>query len=156
VCAISKPSIAGKTTIMRIVITVLIIAFFYALVGSLWSTMTLHWTTDTFIYSLIMSFFFILLPLVIAVCVFHLILAICKSTNKKCTVAAQILILFILFNLTVLLVHLPDFFRHQTEPHYTRYYSFSEYFIKNIFEGVVIATIISIFIPLFDNFIKKK
>ncbi|OSZ81383.1 hypothetical protein CAP36_09160 [Chitinophagaceae bacterium IBVUCB2] len=141
---------------MRIVIPVLILAFFYALVGSLLSTMTLNWPTDTFIYSIIMSFFFILLPLFIAVCVFHLILSICKWMNKRCTVKAQIVTLFILFNLTVLLVQLPDFFRHQAEPHYTRYNSFSEYFIKNIYEGVITATIFSIVIPLLDNFIRKR
>ncbi len=76
--------------------------------------------------------------------------------NKRCTVKAQIVTLFILFNLTVLLVQLPDFFRHQAEPHYTRYNSFSEYFIKNIYEGVITATIFSIVIPLLDNFIRKR
>jgi hypothetical protein len=141
---------------MRIVITILLVAFSYSLVGSLWGIVASHWTTDMFTYSLIISFFFILFPLSISVCVLQLILAIYKWKNEQCTVTAQIVTLFIILNLSVLLVHLPDFFRHQTKPHYSRYNSFGVYFISNIFEGVIIATIFSLVIPLLDNFLKKR
>ncbi len=60
------------------------------------------------------------------------------------------------FNLTLFLINLPDFFRHQNSAGYLRYKSFTEYFMTNILEGFIIATIFAIAIPLLDKFFKDK
>jgi ABC-type uncharacterized transport system permease subunit len=141
---------------MRLVLTALLLALLYSLLGSLWSAITLKWKVDAFIYSLVMSFFFILIPLFIAVSVFHLFLSICKWTNRHCGAITQITALFVTFNLTVLLFYLPDFIRHQTAPGYTRYNSFGDYIIDKVLEGAISATIFSIAIPIFYRFLRNK
>lgn len=141
---------------LRIIVMILIPAFLYSLLGSLWKMGVSSWTTDMFIYSLIMSFFFIIVPLSIAVFVFYLIFAVFKWRANRWSVTTQIVTLLIIFNLTVLLFNLPDFVRHQTSPNYNQYHSFREYFIRNLLEGIITATLFSIVIPLLNNFLIKN
>ena len=68
----------------------------------------------------------------------------------------QILILFVIYNITILLFNLPEFIRHQNEPTYKHYNSVGEYFMDNMLEGVITATAFSIIIPFLDKFLKKR
>lgn len=139
---------------MRITLTTLTIAFLYALIGTMISIN--NWTFGDFLYSFIMTFGFIIIPLLICVCVFHLVINIYKRTKRQPTLIIQIFTVWFIYNLSLLLVSLPDFYRHQNNPGYVRYKSFVEYFKTNLFEGFIIATIFSITIPLLDKFLKNK
>ena len=139
---------------MRITFTTLTIGLLYALIVGIPSS--IHWTFGDIIYSCIMSFGFILIPLFISVCVFHLLLNIYKWTKKQPSITVQILTLCFILNLSLFLIALPDFVRHQNEPTYIHYKSFSKYFKTNMLEAVITKTSFSIVIPLLDNFIKKK
>ena len=139
---------------MRIILTTLTISFLYALIGTMISIN--NWAFGDFLYSFIMTFGFIIIPLLICVCVFHLVIIIYKWTKRQPTLIIQILTVWVIYNLSLLLLNLPDFFRHQNNPDYVRYQSFVEYFKRNLFEGIIIATIFSIVIPLLDKFLKNK
>jgi hypothetical protein len=139
---------------MRITLTTLTIAFLFALIGTIISPT--YWTFGDFIVSFIMTFGFIIIPLFICVCVFHLVLNIYKRTERQPSLIIQILILWLIYNLFLCLVGLPDFLRHENTPGYVPYKSFAEYFMTNILEGFIIATIFSVSIPVLDKFFKNK
>ena len=139
---------------MRIILTTLTIAFLFALIGAIISLT--HWTFGDFIYSFIMQFGFIIIPLFVCVCVFHFILSISKWTKRQPALIIQILALWFIYNLFLFLVNLPDFLRHQNNSDYVHYKSFAEYFATNVLEGFIIATIFSIAIPLFDKLLKNR
>ncbi len=135
---------------MRITLTTLIIAFLFALVATIISPTP--WTFG----DLIMTFGFIIIPLFICVCVFHFVLNIYKWTKQLPSLIIQILILWLIYNLFLLSINIPDFLRHQNNQGYARYKSYAEYFATNIFESIIIATIFSITIPLLDKLLKNK
>lgn len=139
---------------MRITLTTLTIAFLFALIGTIISIT--YWSPGNFLDSFILAFGFIVIPLFICVCVFHFVLNIYKWTKKQPALIIQILTLWFIYNLFLLLLSLPDFFRHQNSAGYVRYKSFVEYLMTNTFEGFIIATIFSITIPLLDRFLKNK
>jgi hypothetical protein len=139
---------------MRIVLITLTIALFYALTTTVISIT--HRTFGDIIYSFVMTFGFILIPLFICVCIFHLFLNIYKWTKRQPTLIIQILTLWLVYNLSLFFVNLPDFIRHQNNQGYLHYKSFAEYFMTEMLEGFIIATIFSIAIPLLDNFFKDK
>ena len=139
---------------MRITLTTLTIGLLYALVAVAIST--INWEIGEVIYSFIMTFGFVLLPLIISVLVFHFLLKIYLWTRQRPALIFQILTFSFILNIFLFLIHLSDFFRHQTDPTYKHYKSFAEYFITNMLEGVITATSFSILIPLVDNFFKKK
>jgi hypothetical protein len=56
----------------------------------------------------------------------------------------------------LLLVSLPDFYRHQNSPGYVPYRSFGEYVETGILESFIIATIFAIAIPVVDIILKAK
>lgn len=64
--------------------------------------------------------------------------------------------MWLVYNLALLLISLPDFIRHQNNREYLHYKSFTEYFMTNMLDGFIIATIFAIAIPLLDNFFKRK
>lgn len=137
---------------MRITLTTLTIAFAYALWGTIVSLT--HWTFGDFLFSLIMSFSFIIIPLFMCVCVFHFVLWIYRQAKRQPVLMNQILILCCIYNLFLFLLNLPDLLRHQNDPAYVPYKSFSEYFSMNMLEDMVTATIFAITIPAVDRFIK--
>jgi hypothetical protein len=139
---------------MRIVLTTLTISFFYALMVTAISITS--WTFADIIYSFLMTFGFIIIPLFICVCVFHFLLYVYKRTKRQPRIIIQILTLCLVFNLTLFLINLPDFFRHQNNLGYLRYKSFVEYFMTNMLEAFIIATIFAVVIPLLDKFFKNK
>ncbi|RNI31828.1 hypothetical protein EFY79_21030 [Hanamia caeni] len=103
-----------------------------------------------------MTFSFIVIPLFIGVCVFHFLLNIYRLTKSQPAMLIQMLTLWLVYNLTLILINLPDFVRHQNNAGYLRYKSFVEYFTTNILEGFITATIFAIAIPLLDKFFKGK
>ena len=135
---------------MRIVLTTLTIAFLYALTSTVISVT--HWTFGDIIYLFVTTLGFIIIPLLICVLVFHFLLYVYKRTKRHPRIIIQILTLCLVFNLTLLLINLPDFFRHQNNSGYLHYKSFVEYFITNMLEAFIIATIFAIVIPLLDKF----
>jgi cytochrome c biogenesis protein CcdA len=139
---------------MRIVLTTLTISFFYALTATVISIT--KWTFGDITYSFVMTFGFIIVPLFMCVCVFHFLLHVYRRTKRQPTLIIQILTLCFLYNLTLLLINLPDFFRHQNNAGYIRYKSFAKYFTTNMSEGFITATIFAILIPLIDNIFKNR
>jgi hypothetical protein len=139
---------------MRIVLTTLTIAFFYGLTAGI--IFPIHWTLGDIIYSFVMAFGFIAIPVFICICVFHFLLNIYKWIKRQPTLLIQIVTLWLIYNLALILIHLPDFFRHQNNSGYLPYKSFSEYFMTNILEAFITATIFAITIPLLDKFFKDK
>jgi hypothetical protein len=139
---------------MRIVLTTLTISFFYALTATFISVT--QWIFGDIIYSFGMSFAFIIIPLFICVSVFHFLLYVYKRTKQQPTLTIQILTLWFLYNLTLLLINLPDFFRHQNNAGYLHYKSLAEYFTTNMSQGYITATIFAVLIPLIDNIFKNR
>jgi len=139
---------------MRIFLTTLTISFFYALTAAFFSIT--HWTFGDFVYSFVMAFGFILIPLFICVFFFHFLLTIYRWTKRQPTLITQILTLWFVYNLTSLLISLPDFIRHQNNNGYLPYKSFAEYFMTNMLEEFINATIFAIAIPLLDTFFRVK
>lgn len=139
---------------MRIILTTLTIAFLVSLLGTV---ITLKaWTFGNFIYSFIMTFGAILILSIVAVCVFHLVFSTYKSTKRQPQILIQILTLWCIYNVSLLLINLPDFYRHQNSPGYCRYRSFGQYFKTDLLEGFIIATIFAITVPVVDRFLKAK
>lgn len=139
---------------MRIVLTTLTIAFFYALTATIISPA--HLSSGDIFYSFVMTFGFIVIPLLICICIFHCLLNIYGWTKTQPTMLTQMFTLWLIYNLTLVLINLPDYFRHQNNAGYLRYKSFEEYFTANLLEGVITATIFAIAIPLLDMFFKGK
>ena len=139
---------------MRFFLTIVISAFLYSLTTTLIAYSNL--TLGDFFYWFVLTFGFIIIPLFFSVCIFHLTLTIYKLTNKRPLLIFQILILWIIFNLILLSVNLPDFFRHQKNPEYFHYKSFADYYMTNMLEGFITATCFAIAIPLLDKFIKNR
>ena len=139
---------------MRIVLTTLTISFFYALTATAISIT--RWTFAEIIYSFAMTFGFIIIPLFICVCFFHFLLYVYKWTKRQPTLITQILTLWLVYNLTLFLINFPDFIRQQNNREYLHFKSFTEYFMKNMLDGFIIATIFAIAIPLLDKFFKRK
>jgi hypothetical protein len=139
---------------MRITLNTLTIAFIFALIATIISL--IDWSFGNFIYSFIMTFGFIIIPVFVCVCIFHFMLNIYKWTKRKPALIIQILTLCLIFNIFLLLIQFPDFMRHQNDAGYVRYNSFAEYFLTNILEGSINATIFSVLIPVLDKFFKNK
>ena len=139
---------------MRIVLTILTIAFFYAFLAVFIRPRYLS-LGDIF-YSFVMTFVFILIPLIICICVFHFLLNVYGWTKTQPSVLTQILILWLIYCLTLVLINLPDFFRHQNNKGYLRYKSFEQYFTINVLESVITATIFAVAIPLLDKLFNDK
>jgi hypothetical protein len=139
---------------MRIVLSTLTIAFLYALIATIISLT--RWTVGDAIYSFVTTFGFIIIPLFICICVFYFLLSVYPWTKTQTSMLTQGLTLWFIFNLTLVSINLPDFFRHQKMAGYVPYKSFQEYFSTNIFEGFVTATIFAFAIPLLDKFYKDK
>jgi hypothetical protein len=153
-CAIQCDTLLFAKTLVRIVLTTLCIAFLYAFTGTLISLP--HWTFGYVIYSLVMTFGFILIPLLLCVCIFHILLAIYRATKREPPLAIQMLTLWTVYNLFLFLISLPDFIRHQHDKTYFHYRSFVDYFLTNMLEAFIIATSFSIAIPLLDRFLTKE
>lgn len=139
---------------MRILFTIIILAFLYSLTTTLIAYS--HLTLSDFSYWFVLTFGFIIIPLFFSVCIFHLTLNIYRWTNKRPLLIFQILILWIIFNLILLSVNIPDFFRKQKNPAYTHYKSFADYYMTNMLEGLITATCFAIAIPVLDRLIKNK
>ena len=139
---------------MRIFLTIIISAFLYSLTTTLIAYSNL--TLGDFFYWFVLTFGFIIIPLFFSVCIFHLTLTIYKWTNKRPSLIFQILMLWIIFNLILLSVNLPDFFRRQRNPDYVHYKSFIDYYMTTMLEGLITATCFAIAIPLLDKFIKTR
>ena len=134
---------------MRIILTTFITALLYILITSL------DFHTNKNAGDIILTFWLILIPILLEVCLFHLLLVFYKWTKKRPTILFQISVLFIINNLILFLVTLPDYVRHQTDPTYNRYDSYWSFFKKDVLEAVITATCFSIIIPLLDIYIKQ-
>jgi uncharacterized membrane protein YwaF len=139
---------------MRIVLTTLTIAFIYAIMATIISEA--RSTVRDVIYSVVMTFGFVIIPVFICVFVFYFLHNIYRWTNKQPSILTQMLTLWFIYNLTLVLINLPDFFRHKNIVEYMPYKSFQEYFVSNILEGFVTATIFAFAIPLLDKYYKDK
>lgn len=139
---------------MRILFTIIISAFLYSLTTTLIAYSDL--TSGDFFYWFVLTFGFICIPLFFSVCIFHLTLTIYEWTNKRPLLLFKILILWTIYNLILLSVNLPDFFRHQKNPDYVHYKSFTDYYMTNMLEGLITATCFAIAIPFLDKFIKNE
>jgi hypothetical protein len=139
---------------MRLILTTLIIAFFYALIGAIISTSNA--TFGDIFYIFIMAFGYILIPLIVCVFIFNLLLYVYKKTKRQAALIIQILTLLLFFYLILLLISLPGFIRYRGNSSYIDYNSFAAYFKANFFEGIINVTIFSITIPLIYKFLKKR
>ena len=103
----------------------------------------------------LMRFGFILIAVFLAVCFFHLLLNIYTWTNTKPSLILQVFIFCSCLIFILMLVHVPDLIRHQTDPDYVHYRSFTQYFRAHLVKPVITAICFSITIPLVDIFIRR-
>ena len=127
------------------ILTILIISILFALSQSV--TYSNNW-----FYSFFMSFAFLLMPVFLSTTVLYFIKAIFKRTS----LILQMTIMFLIILISIFLVHLPDYLRHQNEVGYTPYNSLTEYFRKELLMAFLMTIAFSITIPIINTILERK
>lgn len=139
---------------MRVALTTLTIALLYGLISIISSSV--NRTLSDVVYSFITFSSYSLIFVFLSVLIFHFLLNIFKWTKRDPALIFRILTLGLILYTPVILIHLPDYVRHQNDPTYIPYSSLVAYFKKNMLEGVITATCLSIAIPILDVFFQNK
>jgi hypothetical protein len=111
---------------------------------------------NLFVYSFVMTFGFLLIPGSISTLVLYFIKTVFKQINKPVSIPLQMILMFCILFVTALLLHIPDYLKHQNELGYNWYKSFLEYFNNNLQISFLLSIAFSIAIPWITKILETK